>query len=80
MLMQILRKLGRWLRDFQDPRYRKAPFVLPSAWHGHGSLSDEDIARLTLNVRDIGLDPATVSRQPHNQMLLAIQKGFRSRS
>jgi len=74
MPMHIFRKLGRWLRDHQDPRYRNLPWVLPNAWHGHGSLSDEDIARLNLNVRDIGLDPAVVSRQPHNQMLLRLSK------
>ena len=74
MPMHTFRKLGRWLKGLQDPRYRNAPFVLPTAWHGHGKLSGEEIARLNLNVRDIGLDPAVVSHQPHNQMLLMMSR------
>ena len=75
--MKTLRKLVRWLRDHQDPHYRNAPLVLPNAWHGHGNLSDEEITQLNLNVRDMGLDRETVSRQPHNRMLRAMNTQFR---
>jgi hypothetical protein len=74
MLLRALRRLGQFLLEHQDPRYRNAPFILPNAWHGHGSLSDDEIARLNLNVRDIGLDPAVVSRQPHNLMLRSMNR------
>jgi len=75
MLMKALRRLDGWLRAHQDPRYRNAPWILPRAWHGSGEgLSDDDYKRLNLNVRDIGLDPEVVSRQPHNQMLQRMSK------
>ena len=73
MLMRVLRKVDVWLRNHQDPRYRNASWILPRVWRGSGpGLTEEDIARLNLNVRDIGLDPAVVSRQPQNRMLLAM--------
>ena len=76
MLMNALRKLDRWLRDHQDPRYRNAPWILPRVWHGggQGGLSADDLARLNFNVRDIGLDPNVVSQQPHHRMLARIAK------
>ncbi len=81
MPMNALRKLGLWLREHQDPRYRNAPWILPRAWHGSGSgLSAQDFARLNFNVCDIGLDPAVVSQQPHNKMLLALTRSVRKQA
>ena len=75
MIAQLLLKMGRWLADHQDPRYRNAPFVLPTVWRGSGAaLTDAELARLNINVRDIGLDPVAVSRQPHNQALLRMTR------
>ena len=74
MICKLLRRAERFLRQHQDPRYRNAPWILPRVWHGSGStnLTREDLARI--NVRDIGLDPAVISRQPINQMLLAMNR------
>lgn len=42
----MLRKIDRFLRGHQDPRYRTQPWVLPRAWHGSGSgpLTREQLA------------------------------------
>lgn len=74
MLKNALHKLGRFLRNLEDPRYRTQPLVLPRAWHGsgHGGLTPAQLARF--NVRDIGHDPAVVAQQPINRMLLMMAK------
>jgi hypothetical protein len=70
MICKLLRRVERFLREHQDPRYRNAPWILPRVWHGSGGpLTREQLARF--NVRDIGFDPAIVSQQPINRMLLA---------
>lgn len=63
------------LKSLQDPRYSSQPLVLPRAWHGsgHGGLTAQQLKNF--NVRDIGLDPATVANQPHNKMLRMLAKG-----
>ena len=75
MICRMLCRIEQFLREHQDPRYRNAPWVLPRVWHGSGSgASDEELARLNLNVRDIGLDPAVISQQPINRMLRAMNR------
>jgi len=74
MICKLLRRVERFLRDHQDPRYRNLPWILPSVWHGSGGpLRKEQLARF--NVRDMGFDPVIVSQQPINRMLLAMAKG-----
>lgn len=73
-----LARFDHWLRAKQDPRYGNAPWFLPRAWHGGDhKASDDELQRLQLNMRDIGLDPVVVVRQPHNQFLLKIAKRAR---
>lgn len=73
MICRMLRKIERFLREHQDPRYRHLPWILPDAWHGSGGpLTKEQLARF--NVRDMGFDPAVVSQQPINRMLLAMAR------
>lgn len=71
-----LARLDRWLRAKQDPRYRNAPWFLPRVWQGGGrELSAAEYEHLELNVRDAGLDPAVIARQPHNRWFLTFARG-----
>jgi len=74
MFIEALHRIARWLRSLEDPRYRTQPLVLPRAWHGSGTggLTAEQLS--AFNVRDMGHDPAVISQQPINRMLLAIAK------
>lgn len=69
MICKTLRRIERFLREHQDPRYRNAPWILPQrAWRGSGGpLTDEQMARI--NVRDMGFDPKVVANQPIHRML-----------
>ena len=80
MLSNIIRKIGRWLRSLEDPRYRTQPLVLPRAWHGSGTggLTAEQLSRF--NARDMGHDPAVVFQQPINQMLRTMSEHDRKGS
>lgn len=75
MIRELLHKIDRFLREHQDPRYRNAPWILPQrAWRGggNGPLTEEQLAQF--NVKDVGFDPAIVSQQPINRMLLAMNQ------
>lgn len=78
MFKNALRKLGRWLRSLEDPRYRTQPLVLPRAWHGsgRGGLTAAQLARF--NVREMGHDPAVISQQPHHWTLHTMTAHFRA--
>jgi len=73
MICKLLRRAERFLREHQDPRYRNAPWILPRVWHGSGGpLSREQLAQF--NVKDMGFDPAAISQQPINRILLAMNE------
>jgi hypothetical protein len=73
MICKLLRRSERFLREHQDPRYRNAPWILPRVWHGSGGpLSREQLAQF--NVKDMGFDPAAISQQPINRILLAMNE------
>ena len=74
MICRMLRRIERFLREHQDPRYRNLPWILPDAWHGSGGpLTKEQLAQF--NVKNMGFDATVVSQQPINRMMLAIAKG-----
>lgn len=74
MIDKMLRKIERFLREHQDPRYRNAPWILPQrVWRGSGGpLTDAQLAQI--NVKGMGFDPAVVSQQPINRALCAMNK------
>lgn len=79
MICKLLRRVEQFLREHQDPRYRNAPWILPRVWHGSGCpLTKEQLA--SFNVKDMGFDPAIVSQQPINRMLLVMARHAQKRS
>jgi hypothetical protein len=58
----------------QDPRYSNAPIVLPRTWQGSRTSVTSAEQLKGINLRDIGLDPVAVSRQPQNKMLRKMLK------
>lgn len=65
-----LRRLGRWLNEYQDPRYRGVPLLLPRVWQGSRVTVTSASQLKSIDLRGTGIDLAAAVKQPYNQMLL----------